>query len=130
MEKRGALKYAPLPIRRDTMNTKYRVVEPPRTIEIAASRKVTVGKTLVVAASITALAANVTAVLYDGVDASGVVVQRLSVVPNMTVGGSFPDGVLFEHGLFVALAGANVSLTLSYFTGLEEHNAVNENGSD
>jgi hypothetical protein len=112
------------------MGTKYRVVEPPRTIEIAASRVVTVGKTLVVASSITALAANVTAILYDGADAAGTVVQRLSVVPNMTIGGSFPDWILFEHGLFVALAGANVSLTLSYFTGLEEHGPVTENGSD
>lgn len=112
------------------MRTRYRTCEPPRTIELSASQKVAVGKVLVVAASITALAANVTAILYDGNDASGTVKNRLSTVPNMTVGGALPDGILFEHGLFVALTGANVSLTVSYYTGLEETGLIDENGSD
>lgn len=112
------------------MKSRFDFSEPPRTIEIVATQKIAVGKVLVVFASITALAANVTAVLFDGADASGVVKQRLSVVPNMTVGGDFKYGELFDHGLFVVLAGAGVSLTISYYIASENEGSAAVNGSD
>jgi len=112
------------------MASRYKFTEPPRTIEITATQRVAAGKVLLVAASITALAANVTAIFYDGVDAAGTVVNRLSVVPNMTIGGSFQHGILFEHGLFAVLAGANVAVTLSYYTIYEEREEDMLKGAD
>ena len=112
------------------MGGRYNFSEPPRTVEITASQIVAVGKVLVVAESITALAANCTAIFYSGVDAAGDVVNRLSVVPNMTIGGTFHHGILFEHGLFAALAGANVAVTISYYTISEDREVIPENGSD
>lgn len=88
------------------------------------------GKVLVVAAAITALAANCTAIFYDGLDAAEDILFRLSVVPNMTIGGSFTHGILFDTGLFAALTGANVAVTISYYTISEENTLTSQNGSD
>jgi hypothetical protein len=112
------------------MGGKYNFQEPPRTIEITATRMIARGKVLVVAASITALAANCTAIFYDGLDAAEDILFRLSVVPNMTIGGSFPRGIFFETGLFIAVAGANVAVTISYYTISEENTLAGQNGSD
>ena len=112
------------------MASRYKFCEPPRTIEITATLRVAVGKVLLVGASITALAANCTAVFYDGADAAGTIVNRLSVVPNMTIGGNFDHGILFEHGLFAVLAGANVAVTVSYYTIFEDREEDSLKGSD
>lgn len=112
------------------MASRYKFCETPRTIEITATQRIAVGKILLVGASITALAANCTAVFYDGADIAGTIVNRLSVVPNMTICGSFDHGILFEHGLFAVLAGANVAVTVSYYPIYEEREEDGLKGSD
>lgn len=88
----------------------------PRSLEIQTSQIVAIGKIVLVEASLTALAAVCTAIFYDGVDASGSVKKRLSTVANTTAAINMSHGIIFEHGLYIAVTGANVSVDISYLT--------------
>jgi hypothetical protein len=93
---------------------------PPRTIEVNASQLIARGKVLIVEVSITGGAGAGIGVLYDGENVNGLVLKRILSPVGVTIGLVFPDGVLFERGLFVTVNAVTDFLSISYYPGAEE----------
>jgi len=112
------------------MVTRFDKSEPPRTAEVNAALHIARGKVLVVGVSLSGGAAAGNAVLYNGESAVETPLLTLTVLANTTVAETFPHGILCDHGLFVTVSAATLFLTISYYTGIDEHETKPLNGSD
>jgi hypothetical protein len=112
------------------MSVKCDFTEPPRTIEINTNQPIALGKVVVVGVSIYSTAAAALAILYDGMDISGIRIKTIGGLAGLSMQFTMEHGVLFEHGLFVTVDSALTFLSISYYTPCQDEVLISENGSD
>jgi len=112
------------------MTTRFDMSDPPRTVEVNTAVHIARGKVLVVGVSLSAGVAAGSVILYDGENNVSPVLLRMTAIIGDTVGQGWTHGILFEHGLFAAVSAVTLFATISYYTGIDEHETKPLNGAD
>jgi len=97
---------------------------PPRSVYIADTQPVHDGPCLLVAFTVRGGAAVNIVTFYDGLNANGIIVQVVTTVIAQGITMAFPDGILFDRGLFLDMGCRDSGTMVSYYPGSIDRPAV------
>ena len=100
------------------MRAQYKT-NPPRTVCLNVSGRVSGGPCLLTGASVTGVGAAAKSILYDGVDLGGEKKLHLYAGLDLSFSPNIGQGILFERGVYLAVGAATDFVTLSISNILE-----------